>query len=354
MKFQKRCKKKKAKIRVMSLGFSDAVRHHNKPCANLICAILPVFVFLAFLAFAADGLVAKAAIPEQGDSHATILPDGTAVQLRITRTLSTAQAKVGDVVEFEVVQDVKVSDLVVFPRRAAASGVVVEVKPRRRPMRNAELRVDVRTARSITGREIAIRGTMIILGNLDSAKAVGDSGILWPVLPFVIRGDEAFVSKGAKFLAYVSGDTSFDPVALRQNMSSLDEKDSAALAAATGGKAEVHVYRHIPDVRGGKPRIYLDSRELAHMQGDRYFSILISPGTHVLRTDKSEIRLECRPGEEYYLRLERRGLGIFSPPRAYLTLMPSQQGEDEMYPLQLSDAKDIKDPSKLVTSTPRP
>lgn len=105
---------------------------------------------------------------------------------------------------------------------------------------------------------------------------------------------------------------------------------------------------------GGKPTIYLDGSELARMQGDRYFNILITPGAHALRADKSEIHLECKAGEEYYLRLERRGLGMVSPPRAHLILVPSQQGEDEMYPLLPADAKDIKDPSKLATSEIRP
>ncbi len=137
-------------------------------------------------------------------------------------------------------------------------------------------------------------------------------------------------------------------------MSALEEKNSAALAAVTGGKAEVHIYRHVPDVIGGRLAIYLDDGELARMQGDRYFNILIAPGPHVFRADKSEIRLECKAGEEYYLRLERRGLGIVSPPRAHLILVPGQQGEDEMYPLLPADVKDIKDPSKLVTSELRP
>jgi hypothetical protein len=353
MEFQKPCKVRRVKVCCGEFfGSSEAIRHRNTPCAMLVCAILPVFAFFHAPAFGADGPTAKVAIREQERPAATVLPDGTPVELRITKKLSTADAKVGDLVEFEVAHDVKVGDLVVIPRRALASGAVTVVKPRRRPMRNAELRVDVRTVKSITGSEVAIRGTRVIVGNLKfDPDAVGI--MLSPVIPFA-RGDEAFVSKGARFSAYVNGDTSFDSVQLRQNMSALDEKNSAALAAATGGKAEVHVYRHVPDVSGGKPTIYLDNGELAHMQGDRYFNILIEPGAHVFRTNKSEIRLECKAGEEYYLRVERRGLGMFSPPGAYLILMPGQQGEDEMYPLQPSDAKDIKDVSKLVTSEIRP
>lgn len=353
MKFEKLRKAKRARIRcVMSPGLLEAIRHRNTPRTILACIILPMFVFFQLPVFGAEDPTSKAASPGQEGSGATILPDGTQIELRITKRLSTADAKVGDPVEFAVVQDVKVGDLVVVPRHALASGVVAVVKPRRRPMRNAELRVAVRTAKSITGSEVAIRGARVIVGNFKpDVDALGI--LLSPVIPF-LKGDEAFVSKGAKFSAYVSGDSSFDSAQVRQNMSTLDEKNSAALAAATGGKAEVHVYRHVPDVSGGKPTIYLDSSELARMQGDRYFNILIAPGAHVFRSDKSEIRLECKAGEEYYLRVERRGLGMVSPPRAHLTLVPGQQGEDEIYSLRPSHAKDIKDPSKLVTSEIQP
>jgi hypothetical protein len=338
----------------MSLGLLGVIRHRRTSRTILVRAILVLFVFSQFPSFVADGFTPQAAIPVQERPGATILPDGTLIELRITKRLSTAQAKVGDVVEFEVVQDVKVGDLVVVPRRALGSGVVALVKPRHRPMRNAELRVNVSSVKSITGSEVAIRGTRMIVGNLDPAKVISDAGILWPVLPFVTRGDEAFVSKGAKFSAYVNGDDAFDSAQVRQNMRTLEEKNSAALAAATAGKAEVHIYRHVPDVVGGEPAIYLDDRELARMRWNRYVSFLIPPGAHVFRADKSEIRLECRAGEEYYLRLERHGLGMVSPPRAHLILVPLQQGEDEMYPLLPADAKDIKDVSYLARSEIRP
>ncbi len=356
MKFQKVCKVNWARIcGVMSLGLLEAIRRRNTSRPIFLCAILSLFAFFQLPAFAVDGPTAQAPTPGQESSAKTILPDGTPIELRITKRLSTAQAKVGDAVEFEVLDDVKVGDLVVVPRHALASGVVAVVKPRGRPLRNAELRVGVRTAKSITGSEVAIRGTRVIVVNskphADPTDAVGIA--LLPVIPF-LKGDEAFVSKGAKFSAYVNGDAPFDSVQVRQNMSALEEKNSAALAAVTGGKAEVHIYRHVPDVVGGKPTIYLDNSELARMQGDRYFNIFISPGAHVLRADKSEVRLECKAGEEYYLRLERRGLGMVHPPRAHLILVPGQQGEDEMYPLPPADAKDIKDPSKLATSEIRP
>ncbi len=307
--------------------------------AVLLCVILSTFASLQSPALVVDGPADK--------TGAVILADGTPIELRITQTLTTAHAKVGDPVEFEVVHDVKVGDLIVIPRHSAASGVVDAITPRRRLSRSAELVIIVKTAKSINGSDVPIKGARMVVGNTNFENAAQDSGMLIFVVPFVIKGDEAFVSKGAKFTAYVSGNASFDPAEVRQNMATLDQKTSAVLAAATGGKAEVHFYRHAPDIVGGKPTIYLDGDELAHLQGDRHFSILVNPGTHAFRTSRSEIRLECKAGEEYYLRLERRG--SFSP-QPYLTLMSGEQGEDEMYPLRLSDSKDIQASNKLVKS----
>ena len=268
----------------------------------------------------------------------TVLRDGTPVRLRITRTLSTATAKVGDLVEFQVVQDVKVGDLVVIPHGAIAWGTVSKVQPKRRPSRNADLGVEMKAARAVTDQEIALRGNRTVKGDVKPNQAISDSGPLWPILPLVLKGDDAFISKGGKVDAYVNGDATFDSTVLQQSVASLETKNAAALAAATAGKAEVHIYRHVPDVVGGKPDIYLDGAELARMQGDRYFNIILNPGKHIFRADESEISVECKAGEEYYLRVERQGSFL---PKAHLFLMPNLQGEDETYPLEPANPKDI-------------
>jgi len=43
------------------------------------------------------------------------LEDGTPIKLRLTRNLSSADATTGDRVDFEVLEDVKVKDVIVVP-----------------------------------------------------------------------------------------------------------------------------------------------------------------------------------------------------------------------------------------------
>src|SRR4051812_39546055 len=60
----------------------------------------------------------------QVTSH-TLL-DGTPIKLRLSQTISSADAKVGQEIPFEVVEDVKVEDTVVLPKGATAIAVVTE------------------------------------------------------------------------------------------------------------------------------------------------------------------------------------------------------------------------------------
>src|SRR5262245_56219207 len=60
------------------------------------------------------------------------LEDGTPVRMRLTRTISSADAKVGDTVDFEVLEEIKIGDAVIVPRGAIAWGTVTEAQPKRR------------------------------------------------------------------------------------------------------------------------------------------------------------------------------------------------------------------------------
>lgn len=52
------------------------------------------------------------------------LEDGTPIKLRLTRNLSSADATTGDLVDFEVLEDVKVKDVIVVPRGGLALATI--------------------------------------------------------------------------------------------------------------------------------------------------------------------------------------------------------------------------------------
>ena len=70
------------------------------------------------------------------------LPDGTPVRLRLMKTVSSAEAKVGETVDFEVTEPVISNGMVVIPKGSLAWGKVTKVEPKKRFGRGGELEVE--------------------------------------------------------------------------------------------------------------------------------------------------------------------------------------------------------------------
>ena len=62
-----------------------------------------------------------------------VLEEETPVKLRFNRTVSSADAHVGDTVDFEVLQDISVNGTLVIPKGGFAFGTVTEAHPKRIP-----------------------------------------------------------------------------------------------------------------------------------------------------------------------------------------------------------------------------
>ncbi|MGI8544108.1 MAG: hypothetical protein ACR2MD_11630, partial [Aridibacter sp.] len=56
------------------------------------------------------------------DGKTILLPDATPVKLRISRTISSADAKTGDTIDFEVLEDIKIGDVLIIPKNSTAIG----------------------------------------------------------------------------------------------------------------------------------------------------------------------------------------------------------------------------------------
>jgi hypothetical protein len=85
------------------------------------------------------------------------LEEGTPVKLRLNRTISSADAHVNDTVDFEVLEEVKVHDVVVVPRGSIAWGTVTEVEPKRRMGRGGKLNVNIDDVKLASGEKVPLR-----------------------------------------------------------------------------------------------------------------------------------------------------------------------------------------------------
>jgi hypothetical protein len=141
-----------------------------------------------------------------------VLRDGIPVRLRLGRDLSSATEKKDARVDFEVLEDVKVRDLVVIARGSLALGRVTMAQPKRRMGRTGKLEVNVETVQLASGDKAPIRATQTApdgsrVGTVATVTAV--SGILFfPAAPLflLIKGKDIFIPKGTLVTAYVKGD----------------------------------------------------------------------------------------------------------------------------------------------------
>jgi len=145
-----------------------------------------------------------------------VLEDGTPVKLRLNRNVSSADAQVGEGVDFEVLEEVSVNGVTVIPKGGRAMGTVTEAQPKRRMARGGKLDMNVDSVRLADGEKTALRA-------VKEAKGGGHTGamtagivvtglLVWPAAPFFLfmHGKDVTVPKGAEITAYINGDMKLD------------------------------------------------------------------------------------------------------------------------------------------------
>jgi hypothetical protein len=125
-----------------------------------------------------------------------ILPNQTAVHLKLGRTLSSATAHVGEEVNFEVAQDVIVRGVTLIAKGAPAIGAVTEAEPKKRMGKAGKLDVSVTSVVLANNEKIALR-SFGANQNLDQK-----SGMSLPLM----HGKDVTLSKDTEITAYVDGD----------------------------------------------------------------------------------------------------------------------------------------------------
>jgi hypothetical protein len=167
-----------------------------------------------------------------------LLPDGTPVRMRIGRNLSSADAQVGENVDFEVLDEVKINELVVIPRGATAMATVTDAKSKKSMGRAGHLDVNIDYVRTASGEKIPLRG-------IQDAKAGGHVGamtgaivatsiVFFPAAPLFlfIKGKDITIPKGHEITAYINGDFKIDPAKFTTSIAL--SPNSAATPKLTG------------------------------------------------------------------------------------------------------------------------
>lgn len=188
------------------------------------------FLFLLFCSFLAAQQPASTANPAsppqnaaaQAPAAASQLPsphtllDGTPVKLRLSQTMSSADAKVGQEVPFEVVEEVKVDDVVVLPKGATAIGTVTDCNTKKSMGRAGKLDMTVSYARLADQEKAALRAVKEGKGGghvgAMTGAIVATSIMFFPAAPLFLfmHGKDIVIPQGTEITAFVEGDMHLD------------------------------------------------------------------------------------------------------------------------------------------------
>lgn len=144
------------------------------------------------------------------------LEDGTPVRLRIAQTVSSADAHVNDRVEFEVLEDIRVSDVLVINKGGIAWGTVTEAQPKRRMARGGKLEIVMDSVRLVDGEKAALRATKEAQGGghvgAMTAGIVATGLLFFPAAPFFLfmHGKDISIPKGTEVPTFVNGNFELD------------------------------------------------------------------------------------------------------------------------------------------------
>jgi hypothetical protein len=141
------------------------------------------------------------------------VPDGTPVEVQLSATVSSEDVEEGSIVDFTVVQPVKVSDYVVIERGAPAKARIEQVKKARHWGRAGKIAWAMQDAVASDGTRIPLRFTKESEGGGSSGKVAGaviaTSLVFWPAAPVwgLKKGKPAVMPAGKRFDVFVHGET---------------------------------------------------------------------------------------------------------------------------------------------------
>src|SRR6266567_6076000 len=145
-----------------------------------------------------------------------ILEDSTPVRMRTNRNLSSADAKVGDRLDLEVLDEVRVGDVVFISQGAIAMATVTEAQEKRRMGRAGKLNVNIDSVKLANGDKAALRAVKETKGGghvgAMTGAIVATSIVFFPAAPLFlfIHGKDITIPQGTEITAFVEGDMHLD------------------------------------------------------------------------------------------------------------------------------------------------
>jgi hypothetical protein len=167
-----------------------------------------------------------------------ILHDATPIRLRLSRNLSSADAKTGETVDFEVLDDLKVDDVLIVPRGGTSIATVTQAQSKRRMARGGKLDVNIDYVRLANGDKVALRAVKESKGGGHTGAMTGamvaTAIVFFPAAPLFLfmHGKDVAIPKGTEITAYVDGEIKLDRSKFKQSGPGIAESSPVATGAA--------------------------------------------------------------------------------------------------------------------------
>lgn len=145
-----------------------------------------------------------------------VLQNGTAVKMRLTENLTSATAKVGQQVSFEVLDEVDLLGVPVIAKGAQALATVTTAETKKSMGRGGKLDVNIDSVRLLDGENAALSATQNAKGGghtgAMTAGIVGTAIVFFPAAPLLlfIHGKDITIPKGTEVTAFIAGDMKLD------------------------------------------------------------------------------------------------------------------------------------------------
>src|SRR6267154_875563 len=228
------------------------------------------------------------------------LEDATPVKLRINRNISSGDAQVNETVDFEVLEDVKVHDVVVIPRGGMAWATVTEAQPKRRMGRAGKLNINIDNVRLTSGEKVALRAIKDVKGGGHQGAITGaivaTSIVFFPAAPLflLVHGKDITIPKGTEITAYINGDVPLDPKRFATRAAASPEAGAATVqpavdASVTQNGKGLDVALSTVDIKSTPDgaEITMDDK----FMGSTPSSLRLAVGDHKIKLGKSGFKI---------------------------------------------------------------
>ena len=244
--------------------------------------------------------VPSSTMPKAQNAGTVCIPDGTVVRLLLVESISGKTAKADNSVQFRVIDEVKVGDLVVIANKAPALATIANINHSRRGLRAGTIGIKFASVTLVNGETHKLRGVPGVKGapvqmDVDPSNeaSLAVAVLALPFLPFV-HGNEASLRKGTVLTAALDGDVIIDRADVEADQPPVVKKE---------GPATITVYWQKESALHST--LWCGNVRLGNISPGHYVALHLPAGTYwfSLSARKSFFQLEVNPGEEYFMRV---------------------------------------------------